>query len=339
MTRIEKLQQEGIRRLGTPKSGFRYRRADGREPSRDDLDRIHWLKLPPAWTDVAISPSPAASLQAIGKDAAGRWQYRYHEARVKKRERQKLRRMIAFAGALPRMRAAIARDLALPGLPREKVFAAIVRIMATRYLRPGSRQYAEENDSYGLVTLRRRHVSNGRGAVRLRFRGKSGKDHEVELSNPRVVRVIRECLRLPGRALFQYVNGGGQVVAASRKSVNAYIKEIMGESFSAKDFRTWAGTLIAANLLARGAGDVPETRRGRKRKVTEAVKETARRLGNTPAVCRASYISRAVVDGYERGVVLPATVESVDRLVDRRSLHRAEKALVVLLRKESGRAR
>lgn len=335
MTGIERLGKEGIRRLGTPKSGFRYRHADGRPVSRDDLDRIHWLKLPPAWTDVAIDPSPNAGLQAIGRDAAGRWQYRYHEARVKKRERQKLRRMIAFAGALPKLRAAIARDLALPGLPREKVFAAIVRIIATRYLRPGSRQYAEENDSFGLVTLRRKHVENGRGAVRLRFRGKSGKEHEVELTNPAVLRVIRECLKLPGRTVFQYRNGGGEVVAATRKAVNAYIKEVMGGSFSAKDFRTWAGTLICANLLARQAGEIPETKRGRRRVITATIKETARRLGNTPAVCRASYIAPAVLEGFERGTTLPATIESVDRLVERRSLHRVEKALVKLLKRES----
>jgi DNA topoisomerase-1 len=335
MTRIEELGEIGIRRIGTPRSGFRYRHADGRRVSREDLDRILGLKLPPAWTDVAIDPRENAALQAIGKDAAGRWQYRYHEARVRKREQRKLRRIIAFAAALPRMRAAIARDLALPGLPREKVFAAIVRIMATRYLRPGSRRYALENDSYGLVTLRRKHVTTARGAVRLRFRGKSGKEHDVELTNPEVVRVLRACLKLPGRQVFEYVNGGGDVAAASRKAVNAYIKEIMGRSFSAKDFRTWAGTLICANILAKEADDLPETRRGRRRKIAAAVKETARRLGNTPAVCRASYIAPAVVEQYERGVTLPATVASVDRLVERRSLHRTEKALVRLLRKEA----
>ena len=335
MTRIERLGKDGIRRLGTANSGFRYRHADGRPVSRDDLDRIHRLKLPPAWTEVAIDPSPSAGLQAIGRDAAGRWQYRYHEARVKKRERQKLRRMIAFAGALPKLRAGIARDLAIPGLPREKVFAAIVRIMATRYLRPGSRQYAQENDSYGLVTLRRQHVENGRGVLRLRFRGKSGKEHAVELANSAVLRVVRECLKLPGRTVFQYRNGGGKVVAASRKAVNAYIKEVMGGSFSAKDFRTWAGTLICANLLARRAGEAPKTKRGRRRVIAAAIRGTAHRLGNTPAVCRASYIAPAVLDGFERGRALPATVASVDRLVERRSLHRAEKALVKLLKRES----
>ena len=332
MTRIQKLQEKGIRRLGTPKSGFRFRNADGSAVSRGDLDRIHWLKIPPAWTEVAIDPSPGAALQAVGRDAAGRWQYRYHEAHVRKRERRKLHRMIAFAGALPRMRSAIARDLVLPGLPREKVLAAIVRIMATRYLRPGSRRYAEENDSFGLVTLRRRHVTNGRGSIALRFRGKSGKEHEVELKNPEVLRVIRESLRLPGRQVFQYRDESGAIVPASRRTLNAYIKNVMGANFSAKDFRTWAGTLICANLLAREAEAIPETRRGRRRVVAAAVKETARRLGNTPAVCRASYIAPAVVEKFERGVTLPTTVASVDRLVERRSLHRAEKALVRLLR-------
>ncbi len=331
MTRIEKLGERGIRRLGGPKSGFRYRHAEGSAVSRDDLDRIHWLKLPPAWTDVAIDPSSTAPLQAVGRDAAGRWQYRYHESHVRKRERQKLRRIIAFAGALPRMRAAIARDLAIPGLPREKVMAAIVRIMATRYLRPGSRRYAEENESYGLVTLRRKHVTNGRGAIRLHFRGKSGKEHEVELANPQVLRVVRECLKLPGRPVFQYRDESGTVVPASRRALNDYIKGVMGARFSAKDFRTWAGTLICANLLAREAGAIPESKRGRRRAVTTAVRETARRLGNTPAVCRASYIAPVIVEKFERGVTLPATVSSIDRLVERRTLHRAEKALVRLL--------
>jgi DNA topoisomerase-1 len=331
VTRIERLREKGIRRVGTPKNGFRYRHADGSAVSRDDLDRIHGLKLPPAWADVAIDSGPGAALQAVGRDAAGRWQYRYHESHVRKREAKKLRRIIAFAGALPRMRAAIARDLVLPGLPRERVLAAIVRVMATRYLRPGSRKYAEENDSFGLVTLRRRHVTNGRGAIRLHFRGKSGKEHEVELENPEVLRVVRECLKLPGKAVFQYRDESGAVVAASRRALNAYIKEVMGANFSAKDFRTWAGTLICANLLAREAEAIPETRRGRRRVVTAAVKETARRLGNTPAVCRASYIAPVVVEKFERGVTLPATVPSVDRLVERRSLHRAEKALVRLL--------
>jgi DNA topoisomerase-1 len=335
MTRIERLQRVGIRRLGSPKSRFHYRKADGSAASPAELERIRALKIPPAWTDVAIAPGAGASLQAVGKDAAGRWQYRYHEARVKKRERQKLDRMIAFAGALPKLRAAIARDLARPGLPREKVFAAVVRIMATRYLRPGSRQYAEENDSYGLVTLLKKHVSVGGASVRLRFRGKSGKEQEVELRDPSVVRVVRACLDLPLRQLFQYRNDEGEVVRASRRALNAYIKEIMGEKFSAKDFRTWAGTLICANLLAKETAEIPETRKGKRRFITAAVRETARRLGNTPAVCRASYIAPVVIADFEKGRTLAATVPSVDRLVERRSLHRAERALVALLKREA----
>ena len=335
MTRIERLQRFGIRRLGSPKSGFHYRKPDGSAVSRADLERIQALKIPPAWTDVAVAPSPGASLQAAGKDVAGRWQYRYHEARVKRRERQKLERMIAFAGALPKLRSAIARDLALPGLPREKVLAAVVRIMATRYLRPGSRQYAEENDSYGLATLLKKHASIAGGAVHLRFRGKSGKDQEVELRDPSVVRVIRACLDMPLRQLFQYRNDEGEVVRASRRALNAYIKEIMGEKFSAKDFRTWAGTLICANLLAKETPEIPETRLGKRRFITAAVKETARRLGNTPAVCRASYIAPVVIADFEKGRTLSATVPSVDRLVERRSLHRAERALVSLLKREA----
>ena len=334
MTRIEALQRRGIRRLGTPKNGFRYQQADGSAVSKEDLGRIRDLRLPPAWTEVFIAAAPGAALQAIGRDAAGRWQYRYHEARVLERERQKCRRLIAFLEALPRMRAAIARDIALPGLPREKVLAVVVRIMATRFLRPGSRQYVHENDSYGLATLRMKHVRFARGAVHLSFLGKSGKKHEVELTNPRVVRVIRDCARLPGRSLFQFRDTDGRVAPVTRTALNAYIKTEMGEKFSAKDFRTWAGTLICASLLAKESGDFPETRAGRRRKITGAVKETARRLGNTPSVCRASYIAPAVIESFQKGVTLPASVASVGALVERRTLHRTEKALVRLLRRE-----
>ncbi len=333
MTRLERLRQTGIRRLGNPKSGFRYEHSDGVPASRGDLDRIRSLRLPPAWSDVSIDRSSRAALQAVGKDAAGRWQYRYHDSHVQKRERQKLSRLIAFLEALPKLRTAIALDLALPGLPREKVFAVIVRIMATRFLRPGSRQYAEENDSYGLVTLRMKHATFKRGAVHLSFRGKSKKMHDVELSNPGVRRVVRSCSRLPGRQLFQYVDQSGGAVPVTRRALNLYIKEIMGQRFSAKDFRTWAGTLICANLLARETS-LPETRKGRRRAITGAVKETARRLGNTPAVCRTSYIAPAVLTGFERsGAALGASIESIVGLVDRRTLHRSERELLKLLKR------
>jgi DNA topoisomerase-1 len=334
MTRIDRLRETGIRRLGSAKIGFRYERAEGSAVSREDLDRIDRLRLPPAWRDVAIDRSPGAALQAIGRDVAGRWQYRYHDAHIQRRERKKVFRMIAFAEALPRMRKAIARDLALPGLPRERIFAAIVRIMATRYLRPGSRQYVEENDSYGLVTLRRKHVASRHGAIDLRFRGKSGKEHAVELTDRFVLAVIRACLELPGRWVFQYRDERGNLNRASRRALNTYIKEIMGQRFSAKDFRTWAGTLICANLLAREAGALADSKKGRRRQIVEAVKETARRLGNTPAVCRSSYIASSVLSTFERGVTLPTAVVSIDRLIERRTLHRAERALVQLLEKE-----
>jgi DNA topoisomerase-1 len=335
MTLLEKLRKTGIRRLGSPASGFHYMTAEGRRPGAAHLERIDALRIPPAWTDVRISPSPRASLQAVGKDRAGRWQYLYHEAQVRRRERRRHRKLLHFADALPRLRRAIDRDLRRRGLERERVMACILRILSTVFMRPGSQVYASENGSYGLATLRRRHVTVQGDLVRFDFPGKSGKRQQREVRDRRVARMIRKLMELRSGDLFQFESGNGELVDVRRKHINAYIKEVMGEDFSAKDFRTWAGTLICACALARAGEAVPESKAARKREVVAALKETAESLGNTPAICRSSYVAPALLDAYDRGRVIERHFEDVEEIIHRRrgTLHRSEKALLELLRR------
>ena len=335
MTRIERLQKTGIRRIGRRKR-FRYVTAGGRKPSAADLARIYSLVLPPAWTDVAIAPSARSAIQAVGRDAAGRWQYRYSPAHVRRREEEKSRRLLRFAEALPRMRAAIARDLARPGLGREKVMACILRILSTCFLRPGSEVYASENGSYGIATLRNRHVTIKGDVVTFDFRGKGAKRQVAILRDRVVARVLRKLRELPGAEVFKSVDAEGNVADVKRRMINEYIKQVMGEGFSAKDFRTWAGTLVCASALARAGADPAESRSARRRKVVAAVKETAETLGNTPAVCRSSYISPSVIDDFDRGKTIDRSVGSVAELVaSGRRLRRSEKALLKLLKRKA----
>lgn len=332
MTQVERLQSQGIRRHGSPRSGFRYRHAAGHRPRTADLERIRALRLPPAWREVAINPSPNGRLQAVGRDAAGRWQYVYHANHVRERERKKLTRLVQFGGALPRLRKALRHDLRRRGLPREKVLAVIVRILSSAFIRPGSEAYAAENGSYGIATLRRKHTHVDGDSVQFDFPGKSGKRQFRRIRDPLAARVIRQLLALPGYEVFKYERDG-EIVDVRRTDINAYIKENMGERFSAKDFRTWSATLICASALARGG--CADTERARKRALVAAVKETAHHLGNTPAICRASYISPCVLSSYQRGVLVDASFEAVEDLLSNklRGLHPAERALLELLRK------
>jgi DNA topoisomerase-1 len=281
MTQIEELQRSGYRRKGSPKRGFRYAGAPARE-----LPRLRALHLPPAWTDVAVSRNPRSRLLAVGRDKKGRWQYRYSEAAVRLREQKKYHRLVAFGRALPQMRKAIGRGMRLNGLPREKVMACILRILSTCFMRPGSQVYARENGSFGIATLQNRHAVVQGDTVRFQYRGKAGKKQVRKLRDRRVARVVRELKKLPGRDLFQYVGEEGRVVNIRRRHINDSIKEMMGERFSAKDFRTWAGTLIAACALARLSSEEVEGRTDRRKLMVAAVKETAAQLGNTPAVCK-----------------------------------------------------
>jgi DNA topoisomerase-1 len=335
MTKLERLQNIGIRRLGTPKRGFRYKPQSGRL-TKTDLDRINDLKIPPAWTDVFINPAANGRVQAIGKDAAGRWQYLYHESHTRMQELRKFRRITKFAKAIPKMRATVARHLRQPGLTRERVLAAVLRILSTCYMRPGSEVYASENGSYGIATLRRKHITVKGDLIEFDFPGKSGVRQQRQLRDKQVARVIRKTIKLPGYNVFKYINGDDKPVPVTRRHINEYIKEVMGSSFSAKDFRTWAGTLVCACALARnGNEELSEKKTARNKRIVAAIKETAEVLGNTPAVCRGSYVCPEIITSFEKGQVIDDCTTKLDELIAYRGrgLHKAEQSLLRFLKK------
>jgi DNA topoisomerase-1 len=283
--------------------GFTYRRPDGRsvtdEPS---LDRIRKLAIPPAWTQVWICLDPRGHIQATGRDTRGRKQYRYHDRWRQVRDEGKYARLVAFGRALPRLRARLDRDLSRRGLPREKVLAAVIRVMEITLIRVGNEEYARTNRSFGLTTLRNRHAKVGTARAMFEFRGKSGKIHRAGFTNRRLARVVRACQELPGQRLFQYLDDEGRRHSVESADVNAYLRDALGDDFSAKDFRTWAGTLSAARALAMAppADGVPTGRH-----VNACVKAVAALLGNTAAVCRRAYIDPAVIAAYESGSLPP----------------------------------
>ncbi len=333
MTNLERLQLTGIQRVGTPKNGFRYLSNNGAFVTKADRERINSLRIPPAWQDVAINSAATGRVQAVGRDAAGRWQYLYHENHTRAQEAKKFRRLTKFASALPTMRGTISRHLRQPGLTRERVLACVLRILSTCSMRPGSEVYASENGSFGIATLRSNHVTVKANTVYFDFPGKSGVRQQRELKDPRIAKVVRSLLKQPGRRVFKFENENGEFVDVTSRHINAFIKEVMGENFSAKDFRTWAGTLICAGALA-CAGIEEESASSRKKKIVAAIKETAAALGNTPAVCRGSYISPAIISSFERGKCAVNCVLSVDEFLRYRgrNLHPAEKALVRFLK-------
>jgi len=339
MTRIETLCARGITRSGSPKKGFRYQSAGGKKPSRADLDRINDLKIPPAWTDVCINANAGGAVQAVGKDAAGRWQYLYHETHVRRSERKKFQRLIKFAESLPAMRRTVAKDLRQPGLARERVMAGIMRILSSSFIRPGSQVYASENGSYGIATLKPKHVQVKGDTVIFDFPGKSGVKQHRELRDRRVAKLTRELLRQSTREVFAFRNGDDQLTDVKRRHINQYIKEVMGHNFSAKDFRTWGGTLICACALARAANDLNGEKKVRKQQWVAAIKETAEALGNTPAVCRKSYVCPVLLTKFEKGSVIDHYFQNVNEVINYRgtTLHRAEKALLKFLKKEATR--
>jgi DNA topoisomerase-1 len=334
MTNLERLQTIGIKRVGTPKRGFRYESSNGRL-TQADLQRIYELKIPPAWTDVAINPAVKGRLQAIGKDAAGRWQYLYHESHRRTQELRKFRRLTKFAQAIPRMRATVRRHLQQPGLGRERVLASMLRILSTCFMRPGSEVYASEHGSYGIATLRRKHVTVKGNVVEFDFPGKSGVRQYRQLKDRQVARVIRGLLKVPGYNVFKYQNGDGNFVKVTGRQINAYIKEVMGSNFSAKDFRTWAGTLVCACALAREGAENPVQKTAKNKRIVAAIKETAEVLGNTPAVCRGSYVCPEIIDAFEKGRVIDSSVDSLNGLLAFRGhgLHKTEKALLKFLKR------
>jgi DNA topoisomerase I len=320
-------QTPGIRRRRVGR-GFTYLTADGR-PVREPNTRrrIRALAIPPAWTSVWICPSPRGHIQATGRDARGRKQYRYHPRWRAARDETKYGRLVAFGAALPRIRAAVERDLARPGLPREKVLATIVRLLETTRIRVGNAEYAQANGSFGLTTLRNRHVDVSGSTVKFQFRGKGGKPHQVDVADPRVARVIRRCQDLPEQELFQYVDEAGQPQRIDSVDVNGYLRSVAGEPFTAKDFRTWTGTMLAAVTLAE-LGPSGSARQSR-RTVVRAIEAVAGSLGNTVAVCRNCYVHPAVLDAYLEG----GRVASVGHVAGAsRGLRREEAAVLRLLR-------
>jgi DNA topoisomerase-1 len=320
--------------------GFTYRDADGATIRDADVRaRIAALAIPPAWTDVWICPWPNGHLQATGRDARGRKQYRYHARWRERRDADNFERMIDFAGALPRIRRRCRQDLASKHLSRDKVLATVVRLLELTLIRVGNEEYARVNRSFGLTTMRGRHARIKGSSMRFRFRGKSGAMHEVDVRDRRLAAIVRRCQELPGQDLFAYVDDDGEVRDVRSDDVNAYLREASGGDFTAKDFRTWAGTLLAYRALRslQPEDHEPTARRN----VVEAMRRTAERLGNTPAVARGSYVHPAVLEAYLDGS-LPNTL--VDAAEEQKappigSNRDEERAIVRLLRQRAVRTR
>jgi DNA topoisomerase I len=328
----------GIRRRRAGK-GFVYRDDEGR-PIRDPatLRRIASLAIPPAWTEIWISPDPLGHIQATGRDARGRKQYRYHPRWRTVRDETKYGRMMAFGAALPRIRRRIEADLARPGLPREKVLAAVVRLLETTLIRVGNEEYARANRSFGLTTMRDRHVEAGATKVRFAFRGKGGVRHTIDLEDRRLAGIVKRCRDLPGQELFQYIDEDGQCRDVESADVNAYLREISGEDFTAKDFRTWAGTVLAAIALRELEAFDSATRA--KKNVVRAVESVAECLGNTPSVCRKCYVHPEIIGSYLDGTMLATLKQRAEQEVaDTLGELRPEEAAVLgLLRQRLAQA-
>jgi DNA topoisomerase I len=276
---------------------FEYLDTEGKG-IRDEqrLLRIKRLAIPPAWTDVWICPSPVGHIQATGRDARGRKQYRYHDRWREVRDENKFQRLANFGKALSSIRRRVAHDLKSPGLPRQKVLATIVRLLERTFIRVGNEEYARENKSFGLTTLKDRHVTVEGAQIRFRFRGKSGRHVEVDLTDRRVAKIISKCQDLPGQDLFQYVDEDGEIQEIRSQDVNNYLREITGEDFTARDFRTWGGTVLAA--IALNAQGKFETKKQAKANIKTAISAVAELLRNTPAICRKCYVHPAVVEAY-----------------------------------------
>ncbi len=298
----------GIRRRRSGK-GWRDL-GPGGEPIHDPetLARIRALAIPPGWTKIWIDPDPRGHIQATGRDARGRKQYRYHPRWREARDETKFHRIVAFGQALPQLRERVDADLAHSGAERDKVLATVVRLLETTSIRVGNEEYARENDSYGLTTLRGDQVAVAGSTVHFTFRGKSGKPHEIDVRNRQLARIVHRCQDLPGQTLFTYLDAKGEARAIDSGDVNAYVHAILGEAYSAKDFRTWNATVFAAQELQRIGPATTQT--AAHANVVHAIDAVAARLRNTRAVCRQSYIHPAILEGYRDGSLLPALAEA-----------------------------
>src|SRR5437764_9280708 len=296
---------------------FEYFDTEGKR-IRDEtrLLRIKRLAIPPAYTDVWICPSTNGHIQATGRDARGRKQYRYHERWREVRDENKYDRMIVFGKMLPKIRRRVNRDLKRRGLPREKVLATVVQLLERTFIRIGNEEYAKENKSFGLTTMRNHHVDVTATKLKFRFRGKSGKEHEVDVTDRRLAKIIRQLQDLPGQEVFRYVDDDGEIRKITSEDVNDYLREITGEDFTAKDFRTWAGTVLAAMALNIQEPFVNKTQA--KRNIKDAISAVAKILGNTPAVCRKCYVHPAVLETYLDGAMIEGLKQKTEETLERK---------------------
>ena len=317
---VESAKAAGLRYVHDDKPGITRARVDDGFQYRDKggsliedeatLTRISSLGIPPAWEQVWICPDKRGHIQATGRDARGRKQYRYHPRWREVRDETKYGRMMAFGQALPGIRARVDHDLSLPGLPRDKVLATLVRLLETTFIRIGNEEYARQNESYGLTTLHEDHVDVSGNTLRFQFRGKSGKDHDIAIRDRRVAAVVKRCQDLPGQELFHYKDSDGTIQTVDSDDVNSYLQEISGQDFTAKDFRTWGGTVLAALALqALGAAD--NDAQPTKKAVTAAIEQVAGTLGNTPTVCRKCYVHPAIIESYLDGTMIATLQQRV----------------------------
>ncbi len=341
---LESAKIAGLHYVGDDGPGIRRKKAgqgfsslglDGKIiKDKAEIERINALAIPPAYKDVWICPDPRGHIQATGLDERGRKQYRYHPKWREVRDETKFARTIEFARALPVIRARTEQDLKKPGFPREKVLATLVQLLEKTAIRVGNAEYARQNQSYGLTTMKNEHAEVESGQVHFHFKGKSGKWHDIDLQDRKLAAAIKKMSDLPGQSLFQYVDEAGETHRIESSDVNAYIKEIAGEEFTAKDFRTWAGTVSASLALAEF--DKFEDERGAQANIVAAVKHVAQRLGNTPAVCRKSYIHPAVLESYLDGSMLESLQQKVEETLqnDLAGLPSEEAAVLGLLQQK-----
>ncbi len=326
----------GIRRLGSKEKGFFYRYPDTGETVREErvLTRIENLKVPPAWEEARIARSPSAKVQAIGYDSAGRVQYLYHPKYRQRKEREKFERILRFSDVLPEMRRTTSNHLRRKYLDREKVLAVMTRLMNAAYFRVGDERYAKKNRTYGIATLRRKHLTIEGDTLIFEYTGKWGQQQRKVVTDARLRRVVEECVELPGYEIFKYLDESGEVRDVKARDLNAYVKEVMGEEFTPKDFRTWAGTLFAAVKLAE-IGATEDLEQAEKN-VLEAVDDVAKRLGNTRDIARASYISPRIFDHYMEGSVIAYYGEKIEEVIaaEQEDLTEGEKALLELLNRK-----
>jgi DNA topoisomerase I len=295
----------------------------------EEIRRIDALAIPPAWREVWICTVANGHLQATGRDAKGRKQYRYHPRWREIRDQTKYDKMLAFAEQLPAIRRQVEKDLALPGLPRQKVLATVVRLLETGMVRVGNQEYARQNGSFGLATLRSKHVDVSGAKIKFEFKGKSGVQHSFNLYDQRLAKIIRRCQELPGHELFQYIDEGGERCTIDSADVNEYLRNVAGEHFSSKDFRTWIGTVLAATALTAIAA---ENSKPTKKNVTRAIEGVAKQLGNTTEVCRKSYIHPAVIESYQNGLLKEVfRSDATKSKGSTRDLKPAERSIVILL--------